>query len=293
MNEGIRVHLVDTQFVRPEFTAVYLLECNGRLLFFDTGVGPSVPVLLNAVAQINRTPEDVDAIVVSHVHLDHGGGAGLLASACPNATVYAHPRAARHFIDPSKLTESARLVYGNEEFERLFNPILPISADRVTEAPDGFELQWQGRVFQFFDAPGHAKHHLIMVDPQDRRVFAGDAFGLRYPGARSGLPTTSPTQFDPEAMIATFQKIVDLHPRTVYLAHFGAISDAQSHASELTPLVREFAHLATETRTPEQLVSILGSRVAEDDRALYGFDLQMDAQGLAHWANQLPAASRE
>lgn len=213
-----------------------------------------------------------------------------MAAECPNATVYAHPRAVRHLVDPTKLIESARLVYGEEEFDRLFDPILPIDPDRVREAPDGFVLDWLGRKLEFFDAPGHARHHLIMFDPEDRSVFAGDAFGLHYPGSRAAFPTTSPTQFDPVAMVETYRRILKLKPARVFLAHYGMVEGAKAHSTHLTDLVHKFEAAA---KAGEDLAKQMQGSIHPSDLELYEFDVQMNAQGLEYWANQLPAADRK
>ncbi len=279
------VFQLDTGFFRPECTAAYVLRHESELLLFDTGVASTTGTLVDALERIGG---EVRYIVVSHVHLDHAGGAGSLMEAFPRAELIVHPRGARHMVDPSVLESSSRQVYGDDAFQRLYGSPVPIPAERITEAPDEFQLNWRGRCLQFFDAPGHAKHHLALWDHTSRTVFAGDSFGLSYPKDRTvPFPTTSPTQFDPVAMRRTVDRIVELAPERVLVGHFGAVTEVGTHAARLLVQMEACVRIANSySPGPERAQTIerdIASLQPEKLRAEYEFDFKLNAMGLDHW----------
>ncbi len=279
------VFQIDTGFFRPSCTAAYALQHAGELLLFDTGVASTCDTVSSALAEIGG---DVRYIVVSHVHLDHAGGAGVLMERFPTAELVVHPRGARHMADPSVLESSSRQVYGDEVFDRLYGSPSPIPVERMTEAPDGFELDWNGRTLKFLDAPGHAKHHLVMWDSASRSVFAGDAFGLSYPGDRTlPFPTTSPTQFDPDAMRATIEKILALDPERVLVGHFGVVKNISDHAARVLEQMEACVRIA-EAVPPgpdraQRIEKDIAKLQSEPFREDYAFDFKLNAMGLGHW----------
>ena len=282
-----KITCIDTGFVQPNFTATYLLTHGKEAAFFDTGVAASTPSLLEALRQDGLAPENVVAIIVSHVHLDHAGGAGTLMTACPNARLIVHPRGARHMVDPGKLEASAREVYGDEEFERSYGRLTPVADGRVTIAEDGFEWHWGTSTLTFRDAPGHAKHHLIAWDPDSRTVLAGDAFGLCYPKFPDlVLPTTSPTQFDPEAALMTYQMILELQPKQVAIGHFGFVDQLVSHGTRLKDMLIRHTEIARMYRQTEEIEGALAELIPPETRASFSIDLHMNALGLHHWIQQ-------
>ena len=283
-----QVYVIDTGFVRPRCTAAYLIVHEGRALFFDTGVASLARNLVGGLKELGLSDNQVDFVVVSHVHLDHAGAAGTLMAQFPQAKLVVHPRGARHMIDPSVLEASSRQVYGDALFDQLYGALTPVAPDRVIEAPGGYLINWKGRNLYFLDSPGHARHHFVMHDSLSQTVFAGDAFGLCYPEfPASPFPTTSPTQFDPGAMVATYDRILSLKPVQVAIAHFGVITDIQNHADKLKPLVEQHARIAQELKSdPERLASIefdLALLQTSEAREFYTFDCHMNALGLDHW----------
>ncbi len=192
----------------------------------ETGSANSLDHILDSLQRLNLTAEDLDYVIVTHVHLDHAGGAGKLAKLAKNATFVAHPRAARHLIDPSRLIQGASQVYG-EAMHALFGDILPIPEQQVLIREDGESIDIGDRKLVFFDTPGHAKHHFVVHDPEISGVFSGDSLGIRYVKSFTGwntefvFPSTSPTDFDPEGVAYTVDKIKKLNVDTVYHTHFG------------------------------------------------------------------------
>ncbi len=224
------IHLIDSGFKRPGFDAAYLMVESGRAAFIDTGTWHTVPRLLRALERCGLQPSNVDWVILTHVHLDHAGGAGELMRHLPRARLVVHPRGARHMIDPSKLWASATAVYGEAVMHRDYGEIVPVPAERVVEAKEGLRLELAGRELLCLDTPGHARHHICIWDAKTRCFFTGDAFGLSYRelDTEKGafiLPTTTPVQFDPQAMHASIDRLLGLDPKAMYLAHFGRVTE--------------------------------------------------------------------
>src|SRR5436190_14314137 len=172
------ISAIDTGFFRPQFDASHLMVENGRAAFIDVGTNHSVPRLLAALAEKRIAREAVDFVVLTHVHLDHAGGAGALMRELPNARAIVHPRGVRHMVDPSQLIAGATDVYGAEEIERSYGTLVPIPAERIITAADGHAMNLAGRELLCIDTPGHARHHLSVWDARSRAFFPGDTFGL-------------------------------------------------------------------------------------------------------------------
>ena len=232
-----RIVTIDCQYIFPKFAAAYLLIDDGKAAFIDNNTAHSVPLLLQALKEQGLKPEQVEYVIITHVHLDHAGGTSQLMAACPNATLLTHPRAARHMIDPSKLVASARIVYGNETFDKLYGRIEPIDEKRVRVMQDGEDLALGSSKLHFFHTRGHANHHMCIVDQASNSVFTGDSFGLAYPALQThGLfifPTTSPTDFDPKEAKLSVQRIVDTGALNAYPTHFGVVEDLPGASKQL------------------------------------------------------------
>ncbi|MFO1442700.1 MBL fold metallo-hydrolase [Bacillus sp. Bva_UNVM-123] len=223
---GLGVSLIDLfDLGKEKRTGSYVLQ-GEDLTIIETSASPSISYLLKGLKELNIEPTQIKNIIVTHIHLDHAGGVGLLLESCPNAKVIVHGRGKRHLADPSKLILSARAVYG-EQFERLFDPILPVPEDRLVVMGDGDTLQIsKERILTFIDTPGHAKHHFSIHDSLSNGVFTGDTIGVFYPqalvqGMELILPSTSPNQFDPVAMLESLRKIETLHVERIYFGHYG------------------------------------------------------------------------
>jgi glyoxylase-like metal-dependent hydrolase (beta-lactamase superfamily II) len=224
------IHVIDTGFHRANFDAAYLIVEDGHAAFIDTGTNHSVPRLLEALEAADLTPDAVDYVIPTHVHLDHAGGAGLLMSELPRATLIVHPRGARHLIDPHFLIESATGVYGPDEMARSYGAVVGVEAERVQRSFDGMLLQLAGRPLKFLDTPGHARHHHCIWDERSRGFFTGDTFGLSYRefDNASGpwlMPTTTPVQFQPDALRASVRRMLAYEPDSIYLTHYGRVGD--------------------------------------------------------------------
>jgi glyoxylase-like metal-dependent hydrolase (beta-lactamase superfamily II) len=304
---GHGIYAIDTGFVRPLFDASHLVVEQGRAAFVDVGTTFSVPGLLAALDGIGVPREAVDYVIVTHVHLDHAGGAGEMMRLLPQAKLVVHPRGARHMIDPRKLWAGASAVYGEEAVRRDYGTLVPVDPARVVEAPDGFRLELASRPLVFLDTPGHARHHFCVWDEASRSMFTGDTFGLAYPELASArgafiLPTTTPVQFEPEALVASIDRLVGHEPRAMLLTHYSRVTEIERLAGDLRRRVDELAALGRAANgTPDRPARLRqGVRelvlgwLHDDDtplapaRALelLALDIELNAQGLEAWLDR-------
>lgn len=302
------IHVVDTGFHdRPRYDAAYLIVENGRAAFVDTGTNHAVPRLLAALEAAGLAPEAVDMVIPTHVHLDHAGGAGLLMQHLPQARLVVHPRGARHLIDPAQLVAGATAVYGAEEMERSYGTLVGVAADRVTTTSDGMTLELAGRPLLFLDTPGHALHHHCIWDERSRSFFTGDTFGLshrEHDTARGAfvMPTTPPTQFQPEALRRSIERLLAFSPQRMLLTHYGPVEDVPRLAAlfldqldEIVAAARPLARASDRHQTLKRtLEAIALGRLREHGvtlpeaqiRDLLGLDLELNAQGIAIWLDR-------
>jgi len=295
---------IDSGMVRPQMAACYLLESDAALAVVEAGNNASTERILKVITSRGRRVEDVSHVIVTHVHLDHAGGAGKLMQQLPNATLVVHPRGARHLIDPSRLEASARAVYGDEKFDAMYGTLVPVSEDRVLIMEDAGSLQVGQRRLFFIDSPGHARHHFTVWDEQSRGWFTGDTFGISYRELDTDngsfiFPTTTPIQFDPPTLIASIDRMMEKNPDSMYLTHFGRVTEVQRLAAEMRESVQQFAIFGehfedNENRTQsieKAMMEWLMGRardhgVACDDESLrevFGNDVVLNTQGIEFW----------
>lgn len=307
MSVDLGIHTIDTAFQRDHFDAAYLIVHNGRGAFVDCGTSHSVPRLLAAVAQAGLQPADIDWLILTHVHLDHAGGAGALMRELPNARLVVHPRGAAHMIDPARLVAGATAVYGEAEIARSYGQILPVPAARVVVAEDGHRVSLAGRELLCVDTPGHARHHHCIWDAASRSWFTGDTFGLSYRELDSDagafiIPTSSPVQFEPEALHASIERLMARAPVAMYLTHYGRVENPARLAAELHAQIDAMVAIARRCDgLPDRhdvLVAALGAlyvaRLRLQGNALdeaqvlrvLAMDIELNAQGLACWLDR-------
>ena len=301
------IHTIDTAFQREHFDAAYLIVEHGRAAFVDCGTNHSVPRLLGRLASLGLAPADVDWLLVTHVHLDHAGGAGALMAVLPNARLVVHPRGAQHMIDPSRLIAGATAVYGEAEMQRSYGRIQPVPASRVVVAEDGHVVDVQGRELVCMNTPGHARHHYCVWDARSRGWFTGDTFGLSYRELDSArgpfvLPTSSPVQFEPEALKASIARLLARNPQCMYLTHYGRVGDVERLARDLCQQIDAMVEIARNCDgLPDRhagLVQALRTLYLERARAhgcplddagvekVLGMDIELNAQGLVAWLDR-------
>jgi len=301
------IHVVDTGFHRPRYDAAYLIVEKGRAAFIDTGTNHAVPRLLAALDLVGLAPEAVDMVIPTHVHLDHAGGAGLLMQQLPRARLVVHPRGARHLIDPAQLVAGATAVYGQEEMDRSYGTPVGVAADRVIQTADGMTLELAGRPLLFLDTPGHAMHHHCIWDERSRSFFTGDTFGLshrEHDTARGAwiMPTTPPTQFQPEALRRSIERMLSFSPQRMLLTHYGAVEDVPRLATlflaqldEVVAAARSLAGAPDRHATLKRALETIHLRRLREHgvtlpeariRDLLGLDFELNAQGIGIWLDR-------
>jgi glyoxylase-like metal-dependent hydrolase (beta-lactamase superfamily II) len=224
-------------------TAGYLIEGTEPILV-ETGSQSSVPALLEALDHHGVNANDLAAVAVTHIHLDHAGGVGDVARAFPKATIHVHPKGARHLVDPSRLIDSAGQVYG-PLLDSLYGRLEPTPSERIHVLDDGEPIPVSpNRSLITIDSPGHAKHHLALHDTESGILFAGDAVGVRLPDAGILRPATPPPDFDLDQAINSLQRFLERRPSGVALAHYGLVPDPLATLTEAQDILRRWADVA-------------------------------------------------
>lgn len=293
---------IDCDYLGPSLACAYLRVAQGEAAFIEANTALAAPRLLAALDAAEIAREAVRYVIVTHIHLDHAGGAHALMERLPNATLIAHPRAARHLIDPSRIVAGATAVYGPERFAALYGRIEGVEASRVRPMEDGASLSFGAGALHFHHTRGHANHHMVVHDPARDTVFTGDSFGLIYPalqrGARFIFPSTSPTDFDGPAAHESVDRIVGLGTGSVCLTHFGEHGDPAGLAPTLHRWLTRSEALVAQARARDAseregfLTAALREVFVEESAAaglsltaadweVLSLDLELNAQGLA------------
>ncbi|MBR3118088.1 MULTISPECIES: MBL fold metallo-hydrolase [Oceanobacillus] len=232
-------------------TGTYVIQ-EEALTLIETGPSPSVKYIKAGLAALGHALDEIKYIIVTHIHLDHAGGAGLLLRECPNATIIVHPRGERHLINPKKLAAGARAVYG-DSFSELFDPIVPVPEDRLLVKGEGDILEiGPNCTLEFWDTPGHAKHHISIYDPISNGMFTGDTVGVRYEqlvpnGVDLFLPSTSPNHFNPNDMEASIKRIRDKNLDRIYFGHFGMTQNIEEALNQVQSWLEVFMEVGEQT----------------------------------------------
>jgi len=300
------IYQIDANYIAPGVACVYLVRQEDRLALIETGTVNTIPHILKVIEDLGLTPEHLDYVMPTHVHLDHAAGAGAMLAHCPNAKLVIHPRGAAHMIDPSKLEAGTRSVYGDEAYERLYGTLTPAAAERVVEAPDNFSVDLAGRTLTCLDTPGHARHHFCVHDSGSNSIFTGDTGGISYrqfDGENDDVfwfVTTTPVQFDPAAMRHSIERLLSLSPEYLYLTHYGAVRPVADKVESLLNSLDAFTAIAEAERvTPEGRAERMGEQVmtwmlaqlrqrnSEVDevfaRQWLATDAKLNAQGMDVW----------
>ena len=244
-----RISLVDLMDLSlQERTGSYIIK-EKSLTIIETSASPSIPHLKKGLSKLNINLEDIQYIILTHIHLDHAGGAGLFLKECPNAKVIVHPKGRRHLVDPGRLITGAKAVYG-EKFDELFDPIVPIPEDRmlVMEHEEKLPLS-DNCTLTFYHTPGHANHHFSIFDSVSNGMFTGDTCGIQYTVGSKHFyyPSTSPNQFNPDEMKNSIRRYKDLKLDRLYFGHYGVTEEVSFALSEVEKGLNFFMEKSRET----------------------------------------------
>ncbi|MAT93045.1 MAG: MBL fold metallo-hydrolase [Halioglobus sp.] len=295
---GHGITCIDAAYVERGMACFYLLEQDGEYALIESGTRHSLPGLLALLQERRIDPGQVRYVIPTHVHLDHAGGAGAMLAHFEQAQLLIHPRGARHMVDPAQLVAGAQAVYGAALFEELYGEVVPVDPARVRQMGDGEGVQLGGRRLEVRHTEGHARHHFCVWDERSRGWFTGDMFGvcypwLRFPAGDFLLPSTTPTQFDPGAYLASLDLLHDYAPARMYLTHYGAVDYTREKSGLLARQVEAYRELALTTEGDlqqaladhalEQVKQYDASTPEADLRRWLRFDVELNAQGLALW----------
>lgn len=267
---------------RERYTAAYLLLAE-RPAIVETGPTTSAEAVTGGLARLGIGPEDLAHILVTHIHLDHAGGVGELARRFPRATVWVHERGAPHLADPSRLVASATRLYGEERMATLFGPVPPVPAGRISPLADADRVDLGGRVLEALHTPGHASHHVALVDHATGAVFTGDALGIHLPDLPVLRPATPPPDFDLEASLASIERIRSrARDAFVLFSHFGPVREVERICDLAAARTRSWTEIVRETlrRTDdvEEIVAMLEAEARRDVET--GAQAQLDLDRL-------------
>lgn len=310
-NSGI--YTIDSLYVKDELDAIYLVKQGDRLAIIDTGTQNSITQVENAILQQGLNWDNVDFIILTHVHLDHAGGASGLMALCKNAKLVVHARGARHMIDPAKLIAGTKAVYGEAQYTKMYGEITAIEETRIHIPEDNSTLNLNGRLLRFIDSPGHAYHHHCILDEATNGIFTGDAMGVCYTALRNAkhayiFPATTPVQFNPDAMHQTIERIMALQPSALYVTHYDGVVPNSRMIAGLHEQIDDMVMLTEQCANQVDLASEDGEKqfeqnlceqfanyyqqrcqnelpeLAEDSIAeSLAIDAKLNAQGLAFW----------
>ena len=245
---GHDVYQIDTRMAGyPGLTAAYLI-LGDRPCLVETGTAPSAPVVRDALGALGVGPHDLATVVVTHIHLDHAGGAGDIAAMFPDAEVVVHERGARHLADPARLMSSARMVYG-DALDTLFGTMNPTPAGRIrTVGERGTVDLGGGRRLDSHYSPGHAKHHVGLIDSVSGDLYVGDAAGVYIPETGDLRPATPPPDFDLDTALRSVRMFAALRAERLLFSHYGPVADV---AETLARSAEEIRLWAAETRAAQ------------------------------------------
>ena len=312
MKSNLNITTIDAHYITHNIAALYMLDKNGHAAFIDTGTQHSFKNVASIMQHQGISANNVDYIILTHIHLDHAGGASYMMQKFPNAKLVVHPFGSRHMIDPCKLIAGTKTVYGEEKFFELYGQLFPINADRIIETVDEMTLDFQGETLTFLDTPGHAKHHHCIYYENGDACFTGDTLGLSYPNLSDNdkkpclLPTTTPVQFSPNDLHQSIDKVMSKDPSILYPTHYGAVRPSAEVIARYHEHIDIFTMLAEQTqqesgqeslidRLTVKLLNYMSTQVVNNNpnvnlslaKRYLKTDAELNSQGLAIWLKKL------
>ncbi|HSE84035.1 MAG TPA: MBL fold metallo-hydrolase [Thermodesulfobacteriota bacterium] len=223
----MKVHVIDHNFFRPKVISSYFVENNGEPILIETGPDTTFANLEKSLNDLGYSFEDIKNVFVTHIHLDHSGAAWRFAEA--GATIYVHPKGAKHLIDPQRLVESARMLF-KDQMDELWGEIKPIAEGRIHVTNDRETVKVGDLEIHTIETQGHASHHNAYV--VDDVAFVGDVGGIRIEDGPV-MPPTPPPDVNVEVWQESINKLREVNPQVLYATHFGGATDVKEHLEEL------------------------------------------------------------
>jgi glyoxylase-like metal-dependent hydrolase (beta-lactamase superfamily II) len=263
------VHLIDLGTAGgAEVNGAYVVAAREPALI-ETGPAADLPKLLDGLDRVGIGPGDLAHVVVSHVHLDHAGAAGHVVRRFPSASIWVHERGAPHLADPARLVASTARTFGEERMRRLFDEPLAVPSERLHAVRDGDVVELGDRSLEIIHTPGHASHHISILDPDRGAVFTGEAIGCHLPWADCYRPALPPPEVDIDAALASIARIREMDPEVLLTSHFGPVPAAEG-CERAAERIRSWADTARDVleEDPEANVDLVAERLrlrAEED----------------------------
>ena len=294
------ITLIDTGMAgQRELNAVYLVSAS-RPALIETGPGADGAVVLGALERLGISPGDLSHVVVTHIHIDHAGGAGALLERFPGALVWVHEVGAPHLVDPTRLVASTARTYGAERMHAFYGETRPVSAGRLRAVTDGDRIDLGDRSLEVLHTPGHASHHVSLLDDRTGAMFTGESIGSHLPWADCYRPALPPPEVDVEMAVAGIERMRARAPSVLLTSHYGPVTPADEGFDRGTERIRAWSETVRREledrpgRDLGELVPVLTEQARheyEEDSGL-PFDLErydaigsieMNAQGLARY----------
>jgi glyoxylase-like metal-dependent hydrolase (beta-lactamase superfamily II) len=301
------ITVLDTNWTgRPRSIASALLESNGHTALIDPGPGSTLSALREQLRLHGLSVAQLDAILLTHIHLDHAGATGSLVCENPRLSVYVHQNGAPHMIDPSRLLKSAGRLWG-DDLPRLFGEALPVPHENLRILVGGETVELGSRKLDVAYTPGHASHHVSYFDSDAGVAFVGDTTGIRVENGPYILPATPPPDIDLELWEASFETILQRRPARLFLTHYGFADQPEAHIAEFRERLRRWVSTASEAlRLNSEDSTALNAFVAtalgeieqrlgkkEAEHYVFTAGLDLSFQGLGRYLRKLQKAADE
>ncbi len=299
--DNLNLNIVDSGLIRDKFAGTYILRDKKEVAIIEVSTSHAVPRILKKLKSLNISKVDVKYLFITHIHLDHAGGAGTLIRELPYAKLIVQPSGSKHMVDPSKLIIGANAVYGEDVVQKDYGQINAIPLNRIIECTDGQVFKIGDRELTTIYTPGHARHHISIFDNLSKGIFSGDSFGLSYPeldvnGRRFYQPTTTPTAFEYDKMFFSIDKMMSLDPKIIFFTHYGYSEDPMDVEKQIKKRLKDYKSLV-ESGTGD-LEKKLGDYYIKESLKhgvklsdnkileLFKIDIKLNAMGLSLWKNR-------
>ncbi len=301
---GHDIHCVDLHPLGlEEYISAYVVD-RGQVAVIDCGPSSTIENLLDAMAEMEIDPAEIRQILLTHIHVDHAGGAGLLSKKAPQAKIYVHEQGAYHLVHPEFLWSSTKKVLG--ELAEEYGEVQPVPKSSVVPLSGGERIHLDTTEIAVVETPGHAPHHLCFWDIPSSGIFTGDAAGIYVRKQDCLLPTTPPPNFDLELSLTSLTRLMALQADRLYYTHFGRRKDARAHLEAYSRRLRLWVDTVLQgveegfneqeirdqlARTDPHLRKIEG--ISGRDRLIHESSVLFSIQGIMRYLRSSDSLSRE